>query len=62
MLSCVSGFLVFLRLTPMLLWAHDEFCLSVCLLLHELFIPLVIVDASASSGDARAFVYLFQHP
>lgn len=46
----------------MLLCAHDEFCLSVCLLLHELFIPLVIVDASASSGDARAFVYLFQHP
>lgn len=46
----------------MLLRAYDEFYLSVCLLLHELFIPLVIVNVSASSVDVQAFIYLFQHP
>lgn len=47
----------------MLLRAHDEFYLSVRLLLHELFIPLVIVNASASSVMCKPlFIYLFQHP
>lgn len=47
----------------MLLRAYDEFYLSVSLLMHELFILLVIVSASASSVDVQASIfYLFQHP
>lgn len=43
----------------MLLRAYDEFYLSVRLLLHELFIPLVIVSASTSGVDVQASIYLF---